>query len=522
MSALRRSLFPVPPSVARLSSSSLACARMSGAISHEVAMIRTSLTHPLRIDAVSAGSGFGRVGVTFCPGKRQLDAATGAWRRDLGADLDAIAAWGAAAVVTLIEPHEMTALGVAGIEAAVARRHMAWYHLPIADADVPGDAFEDAWRRDGEALRAILRSGFDIVVHCKGGLGRAGMIAARLMVELGAIPDAAVEAVRAVRPGAIETRAQEACVRSATPVAELIPSASSDAVRDRALGCLLGLAVGDAIGTTLEFKARDSFPHLTGMVGGGPFGLAPGQWTDDTAMALALADSLAARGGIDERDLMDRFVSWWKNGTYSCTGRCFDIGVTTSQALGRYLATGDPVAGSTDPRSAGNGSLMRLAPVALWGVDRSEAEVRDAARRQSATTHAAPQAIAACEAYAAMLLAAIGGAPRGEAMASTPTGEATTDAIIAGSWRDRHRADIRSSGYVAHSLEAALWCVGRTGSFADAVLLAANLGNDADTTAAITGQLAGALYGMAGIPDDWLGKLAWRERIEAMAEGLLR
>ena len=165
--------------------------------------------------------------------------------------------------------------------------------------------------------------------------------------------------------GAIETPAQAAHVGSCVPRAPADPSRTTESIRNRALGAFLGLAVGDAVGTTLEFSSRDSQPRLVGMVGGGPFELTPGAWTDDTAMALALADSLAASEALDCRDLMDRFVGWRNNGDYSCTGRCFDIGETTSQALDRYLQTGHPIAGSTDPRSAGNGSLMRLAPVAL-------------------------------------------------------------------------------------------------------------------------------------------------------------
>lgn len=289
--------------------------------------------------------------------------------------------------------------------------------------------------------------------------------------------------------------------------------------RDRALGCLLGLAVGDAVGTTLEFQARDSYAPLTDMVGGGPFDLAPGAWTDDTSMALALADSLTRPGELDTRDLMGRFVNWWRRGEYSVTGECFDIGVTTREALARFERTGDPVAGSTDPRAAGNGSLMRLAPVAIRGG----AGMRAAARAQSATTHAAPTCLDACEGYALILRAAIDGAGTealraGEAVgAGEPIG-----AILAGSWRGKRREAIASSGYVAHSLEAALWCVDRTGAFREAVLLAANLGDDADTTAAITGQLAGALYGASGIPSGWLAKLARRERIEAAALALLK
>jgi ADP-ribosyl-[dinitrogen reductase] hydrolase len=281
------------------------------------------------------------------------------------------------------------------------------------------------------------------------------------------------------------------------------------------------LACGDAVGTTLEFKRRDSYPPLTDMIGGGPFRLKAGQWTDDTAMALALADSLLEHGELAEADLMARFEHWRDEGAYSCTGTCFDVGSTVSAALRRWRATANPIAGSADPRSAGNGSLMRLAPVAIryWN---DPGRLHDAAARQSRTTHGAAEAVDACVAFAELLAAAIAGEPRSRTLAPR-SGEfaAAVAAILAGSWRGKRRHEIKASGYVVHSLEAALWSVGRHPGFADTVLAAANLGEDADTTAAIAGQLAGALGGVSAIPAAWLDKLAWRERLVTQAEQLL-
>lgn len=479
--------------------------------------MRTSITHPLQIAAIPAGPGMGRIGLTFCPGKHQPHAATGAWARDLDLDLDAVAAWGAAAVVTLIEAAELAALNVAAMGEKVADRHMTWHHLPICDVTAPGADFEASWHTAGAAIRGVVRAGFDVLIHCKGGLGRAGTVAARLLVELGWEPGAAIGAVRAARPGAIETSAQERHVRAVRAVPDCNADTGLAAMRRRAQGAFLGLAIGDAIGTTLEFSARDSLPRQTGMTGGGPFRLRPGEWTDDTAMALALGDSLEDCRGLDEADLMGKFVRWWQDGAYSCTGSCFDIGVTTARALARWQRTGDPVAGSTDPHSAGNGSLMRLAPVACASF-RNRDRLRDWAARQSRTTHAAPEAVDACITYAEVLADAINGRPRGEVLRVRDWPYAgKIGPIMAGAWRGKRRGEIASSGYVAHSLEAALWCVGRTGSFAEAVLLAANLGDDADTTAAITGQLAGALYGADEIPAEWRQQVALGARIEAMA-----
>lgn len=483
--------------------------------------LRTSLSHPLQIAAVSAGQDSGKIGITFCPGKKQSAAMTGSWSRDLTLDIRAISDWGACVVVTLIEDHEFAALGVADLGAKVSQRHLEWLHLPVPDVSIPGERFETAWTEVGEGLRARLRDGFNIVVHCKGGLGRAGTIAARLLVELGQKPDTAISAVRAARPGAIETSAQAEYVRGLTEVPEHQPSTTAEAIRDRARGALVGLAVGDAVGTTLEFKTRDACQLLTDMIGGGPFGLKAGQWTDDTAMALALADSLCIDGDLSEEDLMRRFVDWHEKGTYSCTGRCFDIGITTSQALARWKRTGDPLAGSVDPMSGGNGSLMRLSPVAVRHFG-NRASLRDVAARQSRTTHAAPEAVDACVVYAETLADAIEGRPRSEVLRAREgpySGEIA--GIAQGSWRGLARDSIKSSGYVAHSLEASLWSVGRTASYEAAALLAANLADDADTTAAITGQLAGALYGHLGIPVAWRNKVAWGARIEQVADLLL-
>ena len=397
---------------------------------------KTSHSHPLRIGSVAVSRGNGRIGITLCPGKTDPTGLTGAWARDLDLDLDRIRDWGATAVVSLITDQEIDHLGIRDLPKAVADRHMEWWHLPIEDGQPPDRAFEDAWAGAGEAMRDRLRAGFDILIHCKGGLGRAGTVAARLLVQLGARPDQAIRLVREARPHAIETTAQADHVKRSAPLGPELPSRSADTLRDRALGAFLGLAVGDAVGTTLEFRERDEASRLEDMIGGGPFSLAPGDWTDDTAMALALAESLTACGTLACRDLMDRFVSWWRNGDYSCTGRCFDIGITTGAALNRYQQTGDPLAGSTDPQSAGNGSLMRLAPVALRFLG-DEPGLDAAAADQSRTTHAAEEAVDACRAFAALLADAIGGTPRANLLAPRSfEGAPAINRVVAGSWRD--------------------------------------------------------------------------------------
>lgn len=483
--------------------------------------VKTSQSHPLRIDPVRPEEGFGRIGITLCPGKTDPWGVAGNWERDLDVDLDRAEKWGATAVVSLITPEEIRDLKVPGISRAVADRHMEWWHLPIPDGQPPGADFEQAWRVAGPAIRDRLRLGFDVLVHCKGGLGRAGTLAARLLVEFGETPSGAMRLVREARSSnAIETSSQERYVAQCTEAAEPRPSTTEKSIRDRAVGAFLGLAVGDAVGTTLEFRPRDAQPRVEDMVGGGPFDLPAGSWTDDTTMALALADSLAASETLDCRDLMDRFVSWWRDGAYSCTGSCFDIGNTTSAALARYKRTGDPMAGSTDPRASGNGSLMRLAPVALRFWD--DRVLLDAtAAEQSRTTHGTEEAVDACRVFAELVADAIAGSPRADLLAPRRfDGAPAVKRILAGSWRGRPRDEISSSGYVIDTLEAAIWSVARTADFRSAVLLASNLADDADTVAAVTGQLAGALYGLGGIPDSWLERLAWKDRLSDVAHRL--
>ncbi len=294
-------------------------------------------------------------------------------------------------------------------------------------------------------------------------------------------------------------------------------------LEERYRGCLLGLACGDAVGTTVEFMPRGSFAPVTGMRGGGPFALAPGQWTDDTSMALCLAESLLTKGGFDAHDQMVRYLNWWQWGYLSSTGECFDIGMTVRQALARFQASGDPFAGSSDPQSAGNGSLMRLAPVAMF-FHPSQADVLEYAALSSRTTHAAPEAVECCRLFGLLLSRALAGMPRDELLDVGAEGfaESKVARVAARAYAGKASDAVTGSGYCVASLEAALWCFAQHDDFESTILAAANLGDDADTTAAIAGQLAGAYYGAGRIPAAWLQQLHMRDDIESMAGALLR
>lgn len=304
----------------------------------------------------------------------------------------------------------------------------------------------------------------------------------------------------------------------------------TDDVRDRLRGALLGLAVGDAVGTTVEFMHPGSFPPVTDMTGGGPFGLAAGDWTDDTSMALCLAESLAQRGTFDAHDQMQRYVRWWREGHLSSTGRCFDIGMTVSRALRSFETTGMPFAGSTDSETAGNGSLMRLAPVPIFCFGRG-LDAMAMAADSSRTTHGAPVAVDACRYLAALVTGALTGTPKADLL--SPQYAPRLDywqaqplhpviaTIANGSYARKAPPAIRGTGYAADSLEAALWAFRASDNFRDGCLLATNLGNDADTTAAVYGQLAGAYYGERGIPAEWRERLTHRALIDGVVNALI-
>ncbi len=292
---------------------------------------------------------------------------------------------------------------------------------------------------------------------------------------------------------------------------------------ERFAGCLLGLAAGDAVGTTLEFKPRGSFEPITDMVGGGPFRLKLGQWTDDTSMALCLAASLVEQKRFDALDQVTRYVQWWRSGYMSSTGHCFDIGNATSSALYRFEQTQNPFSGSTHSQSAGNGSIMRLAPVPM-AFFRSPEETEFYSVESSRTTHGAKTCLDACRLFGAQLHRALAGQSKEDILFGGCLGELDTpeiQEIAQGKYTHKTSAQIMGSGYVVKSLEAALWCFYTTNTFEEAVLKAANLGDDADTTAAVVGQVAGAFYGVGGIPTHWLEILAMRKEIEALALQLL-
>ncbi len=281
-------------------------------------------------------------------------------------------------------------------------------------------------------------------------------------------------------------------------------------------GCFLGLAVGDAFGTTLEFTLRKESELHTEMIGGGPFNLKPGEWTDDTSMALCLAHSLFERNTFDPTHQLELYTLWWQKGFLSSNGRCFDIGNTVHSALVKFNKTNDCYSGSDDEFSAGNGSLMRLAPVTMFFASNPHVAIEKSGL-SSRTTHGNIQAIDACRYFSCLLLGAFRGEKKDTLLQPLYSPVKNywehfslcneISLIARGSYKEKKRDQIESTGYVVHSLEAALWAFYNTDNFEDGLIKAVNLGGDSDTIGAIYGQLAGAFYGELGIPFKFINPL---------------
>lgn len=467
--------------------------------------MRTSVTHPLQIASVQSFPGMGQIGITLCPGKKQPQAATGAWDRDLGLDLDAIAAWGAVAVVTLVEEHELASLHVLTLGAEVAARRMQWLHLPIRDASVPTDEFEARWQEVGEALRARLRDGFSVLVHCKGGLGRAGTIAARLLIELGVPPQEAVMRVRNVRPGAIETPEQEAHVLGLKAVPEPEPATTAEAIRDRAVGCLLGQLAGDALGAQVEFlsptEIRKRHPQgVKEMRPGGTWGLLAGQITDDSEMALALARSLVAEGGFQREAVARAYIAWGAS-------QPFDVGGTTRAGLEALAGRGQPNA-----QSQANGALMRVSPIGIAAAG-APALAAKWAREDATLTHPHPVCLASSAAFAAAIAAGMSGAePTAMWIAAHEhAGEDAGAEVIRTCLAKAQEAEpsdfVRHQGWVLIAFQNAFHRLWSGQAVEGALVETISAGGDTDTNAAICGALLGAAQGRDAIP------LRWRQQV---------
>lgn len=443
---------------------------------------------------------------------------------------------------------------------------VAHHRFPIRDHDIPADPSHMADIL--EAIESALRAGRRLYVHCRAGIGRTGTVVGCLLVERGASGEAALEMLnRAWQqcaraeawPSVPETEAQIEYVRSWQPrvilgicgsasrgaewgpgaraalsgapggpaLAQSAAAFSPAAIRGRFVGALVGLAVGDAVAAATQDREPDTFAPVTDLIGGGPFDLPRGAWSDDTAMALCLADSLVACRAFDARDQVERYVRWQQEGYLSATGVCAGITPSTARALAAAQWRRQVFPGSHAPKQLDPEPLSRVAPVVMFAFASAEEAVRlagDAAR----ITCQAPTVVEVCRIFAAMVHAALAGASKEEILAPTH-GLAELEAVgfrprvrslLRGRYRRKRPGQVRSGATVIEALEAALWAFDQSESFPAGALIAANLGERSDVVGAAYGQLAGAFYGAAAVPPAWRTALLRVELIESLAEQL--
>ncbi len=293
-------------------------------------------------------------------------------------------------------------------------------------------------------------------------------------------------------------------------------------MEEMALGGFLGLACGDALGSAVEFCPRGSFRDLTDMRSGGKFRLPKGYWTDDTSMAICLAESLVSKHDFDPHDQMNRYYEWANTGKNSSLPYAFGIGKQVAFMLGEFRKSGNPYSSRTASKYSGNGSLMRLMPVILRYYRNTESVLKYA-ELSSKTTHATNEAIQSCQYFSTLILRIFQGIPKEHLFQDEDALKFDKlTSICLGTFKNKNPDDIGSVGFVIDSLEVALWAFWNTNNFRDAVLMAANLGDDADTNASICGQISGAYYGVSNIPESWLECLYRKDDLEKLALQLLK
>jgi len=528
-------------------------------------MAMTSSTHPLQIDPVAVPGVPGLIGMTLCPGKVGRSTIAGAWQRDLDADLQVIRDWGASILVTLMEPEEMAAYQVGALPERVPGG-MTHFLLPIVDGGVPDAGWERDWARVGPGIRAALAAGGKVAIHCRGGLGRTGTVAARLLVESGMAPEQAIAAVREARPGTIENTAQARYVLRQKAVAvAAAPSRPHHRIppdqASRFRGCLLGGAVGDALGAPVEFMSLQAIRGTFGP--GGIRDLAPaygrlGAITDDTQMTLFTAEGMLRahvreklKGRSDVPGVVGHAYQRWL-ATQGVAGKAGGTG-TDGWLFGQRALFSSRAPGNTcvsalaaraacdDPAPAGNhskgcGGVMRVAPVGLYTAARGlpPEQAFTWGRAVASLTHGHPTGQLPAAALAMIICETVQGRALPAALKSAkdllrrqPCHAETMDAILAAEafaarpgFTDAGLAALGQGWVAEEALAVALGCALRAESLEAGLIMAANITGDSDSTAAITGNLLGAMLGVHEIPDRWLAQLELREVLAEMADDL--
>ena len=389
------------------------------------------------------------------------------------------------------------------------------------------------------AIDGALSSGRRIYVHCRAGIGRTSLAVACHLIEHGLSADAALIRLNELWrdnersqtwPDVPETDEQRDYIldwsREPDPMQAPDVLDAARTLRERFQGALVGLAVGDALAAHTQFRKPGSFVAVGDLLGGGPFDLPRGAWTDDTAMALLLADSLLEREGFDAHDQVQRYARWQREGLGSSTGQCIGISASVARALATAQYKRQPFSGSHDPNQLDKDPLSRIAPVVMYFFADAPVAVAKATEAARLTAQA-PMVLECVRLLAAMVHLALSGRDKPTVLRPprelwiTPNTRPEVLAIYDQSYARRTPPEITGGGGILQALEAALWAFHGSETFREGALLAANLGHDSDVVASVYGQLAGAYHGVSAIPGIWRNSLIKQEVVIDSADRLL-
>ncbi len=423
-------------------------------------------------------------------------------------------------------------------EANAMGKTVDYARMPVRDVGIPSKEY---MVKILDTIDNAIANNHTVYVHCRGGIGRISVVSGCFLIRHGMSGEQALEALQKLfstssdntipkTPGTYE---QQHFIKTWKEKGEEevyldIKESPAKTLR-RYKGCLIGLAIGDALGVSVESLSIGQFKPITGMLGGGRFNLKQGEWSDATALALCVAESLVESREFKDSDIMNRFIKWRNDGHLSCIGRCVGIEYTVLRALEVFEQTGNNELEKLNPYSADNTSLVRVAPIAMFYRKNHEAAIRFA-EKNSFLTHGSKTAADACRYFTGILIGALNGINKNMLLSDLYSPIQTLwekeklqpaiELIAKGSFKRRFPPSIKSTNYVVDSLEAALWAFYRSADFKEGALMLANLGDDASTACAIYGQLAGAFYGISDLPIEWTEKLAMNKNIEEFATRL--